>query len=84
MRIGHYNNSDLEGFATIRDWLINAIDNALLVAPDSTRIVFITPLTNSRYTLNDRDGLELFKKKVAKCTGLSVRATRNAIKRMGK
>jgi hypothetical protein len=84
MRIGHYNNSDLEGFATIRDWLINAIDTALLVAPDRTRLVFITPLTNSRYTMGDRDSLELFKKKVAKCTGLGVGATRNAMKRRGK
>lgn len=80
MRYGNYGNTDLEGFVTCRDWLINAIDTALVLAPDNTAIVFIVPNTNLRYTIADRDNLERFRKKVLKCVGLSVGVTRNAIR----
>jgi hypothetical protein len=84
MRFGHLKNTDLEGYKTIKDWLLAKIDAADLTAPDYTQIIFITPLTDSRYTLRNRESLAKFKKKVSSCSGLGPVATRNAQKRLAK
>ena len=85
MRFGHYENRNLEGHATLRDWLLAKIDEADLTAPDYTKIVFILPYTNMRYTLLDRMSLEQFKKKVGRknIIGLGATATRHAEKQAG-
>lgn len=85
MRFGHYENRNLEGHATLRDWLLAKIDEADLTAPDYAKIVFILPYTNTRYTLSGRESLVQFKKKVGRKNniGLGATATHYAKKQAG-
>jgi len=82
VRFGHYKNNDLEGHKTIKDWLLSKIDAAELTVPDRAQVIFITPLTATRFVLRDRNSLTNFKKKVSSCSGLGPVATRNAQKRL--
>ena len=81
MRFGHYGNRNLEGCKTLQEWLLKKIDAAELTAREGEDIIFILPLTNTRYTIRWPESLASFKKKVAKCVALQTTATRNAQKR---
>jgi hypothetical protein len=81
---------DLEGYASLKDWLVAQIDLALLVAlPERdnrrARIVFELPIVGTKYSvLNNQERLEWFKKKVNRCgAGLGPVATRRAKKLAG-
>ena len=83
MRFGYMGSKDLEGYATLKDWLLAQVDAAALTAPAYEEIVFILPLVGTRYRLIDSDNLPAFRKGVSKCVGLGVQATRHAKRQAG-
>lgn len=83
MRFGYIKSRDLEGAATLRDWLFAQIDAAELVAPDYEEIVFILPVVGTRFRLIDKTSIPAFRKKIKSNVGLGVTATRNAKKLAG-
>ena len=84
MRFGYYKNRDLEGHKSLHDWLAAQLDIAAQNAPDFEEIVFILPLTDTRFRLRDRSSIPAFRKKIKECVaGLGVQATRNAKRQVG-
>jgi hypothetical protein len=82
MRFGHCKSRDLDGHKTLKDWLLAQVAIAELTAPDGEELVFILPLTGTRFTLRDRTSIPAFAKKVKSTKnnlGFGVIATKHAL-----
>lgn len=81
MIFGEKGSRDLDGFPTMQDWLLAkaelAVQQGARLLDD---IVFIVPLVGTVYRVRGENMGE-FKKKIAKCSALSITATRRELKK---